>query len=946
LCFQVRPTFDLRTVAESPRRHFLSWDRPLLPQAVAWLARGWPAGQPLDLTRTLIIVPTRQSGRRLREALATAAAERGQGVLAPRVVTPEVLLGLGAPADVAPRLVSLLAWAEVFLSIALEDYRAVFPLDPPARNFGWAVRLGREFARLQSELAEGGLGIADVAPRAGPDFPEAARWEAMGRLERLHSERLAAAGWREAQAVRRALARRPPPLDFDRIVVLATPDPMPLAVEFLAGQAGRQPVDVVIFAPEEQAAAFDAWGRTRVEIPEHPRQGWATREVRVPHFAERVRLAADPDAQAELIAGLAAAARAPGSLGLGVADPEVLIPLENALGRAGLAAFNPEGRSRRHDPLYGLLSALAALAEAPEFSAVAALARCPDVLAWLQVRLGAEFSPARFLAELDELHADHLPPSLAAAQVQAARFPLAGAALAEVATLRHTLVTGTFPGNAAAALAQIFGARRVESGGVLADSAEAWMTILRETAHALAALPGVRPGLAEAWELALQEFAGTARTAERPAESLDLLGWLELLWEDAPHLVIAGFNDGRVPDAVAGDAFLPEGLRARLGLKTNAARFARDAYLLTALLASRTDGRVDLLYGRTSRAGDPLRPSRLLLACPETELPQRVEWLFQPLRPVRPGLPWSRAWRLRPRRVAALQRIPVTGLRDWLKCPFRFYLRHGLRMSAVDPGKAELDAGDFGTLLHVALQEMGAERRDVTDEAELAEFLITRFEHAARVKYGDELTLPLLVQFESARQRLRAAAAVEARERAEGWRTERVEWRFELPLGPLTLRGTIDRLDRHPDGRVRVLDYKTSDTGRSPVQSHLRSVRPDDEARAEWHFWADDAGRRRIWADLQLPLYRRAVLAEWGADVTCGYFNLPKAAGETGLSPWTDYTPGLQEAAERCAGGVAAAIAAGTFWPPAELTGREADADDFAALFHEGAAASLDFGPR
>jgi ATP-dependent helicase/nuclease subunit B len=40
--------------------------------------------------------------------------------------------------------------------------------------------------------------------------------------------------------------------------------------------------------------------------------------------------------------------------------------------------------------------------------------------------------------------------------------------------------------------------------------------------------------------------------------------------------VVAGLNDGLVPDAVVGDAFLPESLRERLGLKTNAARLARD----------------------------------------------------------------------------------------------------------------------------------------------------------------------------------------------------------------------------------------------------------------------------------------------------------------------------------------------------------------------------------
>ena len=70
-------------------------------------------------------------------------------------------------------------------------------------------------------------------------------------------------------------------------------------------------------------------------------------------------------------------------------------------------------------------------------------------------------------------------------------------------------------------------------------------------------------------------------------------------------------------------------------------------------------------------------------------------------------------------------------------------------------------------------------------------------------------------------------------------------------------------------------------------------------------------GKGRAWLDLQLPLYRRAVAAEFGAAVECGYFNLPKAAGETAVSLWEDYPPELQAAAEDCAAaGRAAAVAA------------------------------------
>ena len=62
------------------RRHFLPWDQPLLPQAVRFLAGDWTGGRPLDLSRLMVVVSTKQAGRRLREALAAFAAEMLNGV--------------------------------------------------------------------------------------------------------------------------------------------------------------------------------------------------------------------------------------------------------------------------------------------------------------------------------------------------------------------------------------------------------------------------------------------------------------------------------------------------------------------------------------------------------------------------------------------------------------------------------------------------------------------------------------------------------------------------------------------------------------------------------------------------------------------------------------------------------------------------------------------------
>lgn len=914
-----------------------------MPQAAEWLAQDWDRRGALDLSNLLVIVPTRQSGRRLREALAEHAAARGAAVFPPRVQTPDTLLAEGAKGDdVASRLEALLAWADVLGEVDLVRVADVLPVPPPRRDFAWAWRLAENFFRLQTLLMEAGLAFADVLERAGAEFAEAERWRQLAWLEEQQVRRLAAMGFREPHAARREFAQAPRLADdIARIVVLATPDPLPLALEAIARCAGERPVDVVVFAPETEADAFDAWGRPIAAA-------WTKRELVLPDFEQRVHLCADPAAEAERVAAMVARYKPEpdGCVAVGVADPETLPLLENELMRVGVASYDPEGRARRNERLHALLMALATLAREASFEAVAALGRCPDFLASLVGRTNEAGFAARWLKQLDELRERHLPADLDDARRVAQPGSQVEIGLERIAELRELLRRGTFPENAVAALGRIFRDRGFDTAepeqAQLAEAAEAWREVMRECASAREEFAGLKS--ADWWDVALRVFGETRRTEEKKPGALDLQGWLELLWEDAPHLVVTGLNDGFVPEAIVGDAFLPESLRERLGLKTNPMRFARDAYLLQALAASRSEGRLDLFFAKTSSIGDPLRPSRLLLRCADAELARRVAFLFRPAETARKTLSWTRAWRLVPRCEPPPSSVSVTALRTWLACPFRFYLAHVLRMEPVDAAKSELDARDFGTLCHAALEAMATapELRDCTDEAALRDFVLARFDGLAREMFGEHQALPLVVQLESARQRLGKAAALRARDRAEGWVIERAEWKFAVDLGGLEVRGKIDRIDRNElTGAWRVLDYKTSDTAVPPPKAHLRLFRVGDEAAPAWmHVTLD--GRDYVWTDLQLPLYLRAFELEGlaGGPVSCGYFNLPKAIGETGIVVWSELSPALRAAADACADGVAAAIRAGEFWPPKEIA---ADRDAFATLFHHGAEDSVEW---
>ena len=78
-------------VAATPKTSYVTWDKPLLTSATEWLLAG-ESGATANLSDTLLLLPTRQAGRRLREALATEMAKRGGGLFPPQTATPAVLL--------------------------------------------------------------------------------------------------------------------------------------------------------------------------------------------------------------------------------------------------------------------------------------------------------------------------------------------------------------------------------------------------------------------------------------------------------------------------------------------------------------------------------------------------------------------------------------------------------------------------------------------------------------------------------------------------------------------------------------------------------------------------------------------------------------------------------------------------------------------------------------
>lgn len=898
-------------------RVFLGWDRPFLTKAVAWLLERRD-----ELPGMQVVVPTAQSGRRLREALAEVAG----AVLSPKIVTPGSFLQ-SRNDEAAADWMDHLAWVEVLEGVTdWTEYVALFP-EPPGEGPNWAGGLAREMVRLRHTLQENGL-LLSTAARKLRETVEAERWEALGRLEDLVERQLRRLGLKSRSRILSEGLEMP--AGISRIVLAGVAELPPLVERAMVSWPGQ--VTALIGAPESEAAKFSPIGR--------PTADWA--DLPLPWPDGSVQVVADPRQQAVEALRVIAEMQTPSdAVALGSADPETGDELARSFTREGWPAFHPATTVVSG----GLALWFSAWCE---WLADPTLATMADLLALPETGVlvgGRRAQKARTLAELRDRWM-----------------------VARTEDLQRRISTGEF--------------RREqdrESAEELlkaAESLEGWRASFQgenssgATARLLAILGRTGPATEEAASAMADWFAAAAPLMERvkrgpgfwielmlselpsPAplppdgRVIDVQGWLELYHEPGCHLVLCGMNEGKVPARTGGEPWLSEASRERLGLIKDADRAARDAFLYQSMLeARRDDGRVDVICGKSGAGGESLLPSRLLLAAGREDLPGRVKSLFKEVEPPEAGLRWHADWKWSPPAVDPPLRLNVTSLGDYLACPFRYYLKHVLKMQSPETGRAEWNARDFGNAAHEVLERWGrdTEARESAKPEAIHNWLSAELDRVVAEWFGKRVPLAVRIQTEALRQRLSWLSRIQAANRLDGWEVVDVERKVELPVGEAMIVAKIDRIDRHREtGRLRVLDYKTGKVD-GVDKAHRKRLTPSSALPAHLPrdcpavYQGEDKGKSAdfLWTNLQLPLYSAALVARGEPLPTPCYFTLRSTEADVGIHEWTNFETADLDAAQACADWVAGQIAAKVFQPPAE----KVTYDDFAIL-----AAGREFG--
>lgn len=913
-------------------RKFLGWDRPLLDLATAKLAedQGITDGI-LDFSKLMFLLPTGQSGRRFRENIAKFANARKAAVFPGRILSPSYLLAsVEQDKNSANHAISFLTWVKVLKSARMSELSSLFPLEEEGkRDLRWSIGVAEKLLGLQNRLGEAGLTIEDVA---GMEIEESDRWQDLSTLEQAFTAKLADAGLHELNREKRDLNEYEFP-GIEKIIIAGVSDPIPLVLEKLKIIARDIPVEIWIHAPEEMSGLFDEFGRP---LPEH----WAEQQIGIPEEAW-IHLAGGCESQGETVLQVLnqfGDELNADDIAICSANDELYSYIDHALAKYDIALYNPAGTTLNTMSVYHLLNTLSSLINKGDFESLSLLIRNPDFLKYLIGRTGINSTVEIFTA-VDEYLVDHMSAPVPAADKL--ENEILKSVVTETLGLIEKFNQKGFFAFIRGILAEIY--RKVEFSPHEKDADRIFCEAASLVDKLLKSLEGqIADEFAdkELLEVFITLLGSQVVYPEKQELSLDLQGWLEMPWENAGNVIVAGMNEGLLPESIVGDIFLPDSLLRQLNLNDNVKRFARDTYILQSLIASRQEGAVHMIVGKRNRNNDPVKPSRLLFKCDKDKLVSRSKLLFSDLTDEEDKkLEFSALWHLDvPEIKEPIRKVSVTEFRNYLACPFRFYLKKCLKMEDKVYESNEMDAREFGSISHAVLEEFGhcQALNDSTDIKEIRAFLQEATDRQFQAKFGSNRPVPVMVQYESLLQRLNKFAEIQAREVAAGWRIIETELKLGRSdtdtMHGIAISGKVDRIEKNINtNHIRILDYKTIDSGDQkklePENQHVKKSNALSPEYAKFDF----NGKEMSWIDLQLPLY--ALLLQKNKEyqdsqLECGYFILHKTISQTEVYGWDKMNDYLEEA-DKCVARVLDNLKQQIFWPPAE----KVEYDDFEMLF-------------
>lgn len=900
-----------------PQRIFLGWNKPAVC-AVADGFRSWMKRDAENFRRSLVLTPTRESARKLREETARLCG----AVLMPKILPISALAEALAPFK-APAVVELAAWGETLAKLS-GSLRAVFPSSPNWKGEN-LLDAAAHMQSLQRVLTAHGLPIREAAQRM--KGTEENRWKELSVLFEAWEQVMSAAGFPK-QINAPAL---PDSANVTGKIVIACIPELHLPARDLIASAGL-PIEVWIHAPEETADLFSPWGE--------PLPTWKKHEIRI-DGGDIIQTESSDELTARACSLLA---QAPDHSSVGLCDPSLVTPLDYTLRESGVGLYRPDGIPLSGTGWISLLEDIKEHLEAPDYAAPLLHMAHSSLLAKHLHNEHFEY----FCQALDKCAYTNFPEKTEYVTVlleredqrEPGKMSLTETWESLVTWVQRTAKSGDSLLRALQALAEDCLEGDFLNVGFERNAAQSFLN----EAASLSEYPGISSDFAVATLLhSLKTIR--AESLRLPYDFFDALGWMELPFCPKKNLVLCGFHDGIIPEQPICDPFLHEKTVETFDFETREKLIARDSFLFASLIESHraVGGTVTVLTARHTSSGEQNSPSSLLFRCHDEELVRRVSRLFgdsekEISRPERDLGGWDPACLSRllsaPNPHMQIEDLLNAYVNPWKngersfspsklnafwQCPLRFWLRDAWHLDTqeITAEKFAFEPNEVGSILHNVLQKFA---QLYPTRSSVSHVTFSALCEKAETLLQDELNsytkhnyLPPTLQIFNMRRRLHAYVDLHCQELERGWEC----YLFEHEVGktaPWFLQGhamnfRVDRVDilRDQEGKiieVRVVDYKTGKPT-SPEKKCLTGVKgkalKDDTLFStifpELEYLPHTKAEKKRWTDLQMPIYTAWAIEwaknEWG--VAGSHSSVGTASSEEDVCipvyPWYCFLP-------------------------------------------------------
>ena len=290
---------------------------------------------------------------------------------------------------------------------------------------------------------------------------------------------------------------------------------------------------------------------------------------------------------------------------------------------------------------------------------------------------------------------------------------------------------------------------------------------------------------------------------------ITVMGVLETRGMCFDGIIIPDFNDDLVPKRSHKDMFLSSSVRKHAGLPTSSDRENLQRYFYERLLAQAK--KVVITYVKNEEK----LPARFLKYLHVQEDTTHDESAYVSLLMAHHEMasPFSCEVLIEEHDLFA-KPLSASRLKNFLGCARRYYFKYIKGFDEFKNPDEQIEPSDIGNMVHLALEKL-YEAEGISDDAEAL---------FARVcTIIQEISPPVLLwQLESDmwKERLRSFCEHEVVRAKAGWQPWVGEKRLTTVYQGITLEGKIDRLDKHENGAIAVLDYKTG----SYAKTNPRSV--------------------------------------------------------------------------------------------------------------------------